>query len=60
MVPQKQLLGALARAYHDFSPLNDIRRVRLFLANYKLLLAVKRYSDFRKVLFCFKMLVKIK
>ena len=60
MVPQKQLLGALVRAYRDFSPLNDIRRVRLFLANYKLLLAVKRYSDFRKVLFCFKMLVKIK
>lgn len=60
MVPQKRLLSALVRSYRDFSPLNDVRRVGLFLANYKLLLAVKRYSDFRKILFCFKMLVKIK
>jgi hypothetical protein len=60
MIPQKQLLGALVRSYRNFSPINDIRRVGLFLANYKLLLAVKRYSDFRKVFFCFKMLVKIK
>jgi hypothetical protein len=60
MVPQKKLLGALVRSYRDFSPLNDIRRVALFLANYKLLLVVKRYPDWRKILFCFKMLVKIK
>ena len=60
MVPQKRLLGALVRSYRDFSPVNDVRRVGLFLANFRLLLAVKRYSDFRKVLFCFKMLVKIK
>lgn len=60
MVPQKKLLGALVRSYRDFSPLNDIRRVGLFLANYKLLLVVKRYPDWRKILFCFKMLIKIK
>jgi hypothetical protein len=59
-VPQKRLLGALVRSYRNFSPINDIRRVALFLANYKLLLVVKRYSDLRKILFCFKMLVKIK
>lgn len=60
MVAQKKLLGALVRSYRDFSPLNDIRRVGLFLANYKLLLVVKRYPDWRKIVFCFKMLVKIK
>ena len=60
MVPQKRLLGALVRSYRNFSPLNDVRRVGIFLANYRLLLAVKRYSGFRKILFCFKMLVKIK
>ena len=60
MIPQKRLLGALVRSYRNFSPLNDIRRVGLFLANYKLLLTVKKYPDWRKLLFCFKMLVKIK
>ena len=60
MGPQKRLLGALVRSYRSFSPVNDIRRVGLFLANYKLLLAVKKYPDWRKIVFCFKMLVKIK
>jgi glycosyltransferase involved in cell wall biosynthesis len=60
LVPQKRLLGALAASYRNFSPWNDIRRVWLFLANYRLLLAVKNYSTVRKYLFCFKMLVKIK
>ncbi len=59
-VPQKRLLGALVRTYRSFSPANDIRRVWLFLTNYRLLLAVKNYSSVRKILFCFKMLVKIK
>jgi glycosyltransferase involved in cell wall biosynthesis len=60
LAPQKRLLRALAVSYRNFSPWNDVRRVWLFLANYKLLLAVKNYSTFRKYLFCFKMLVKIK
>ncbi|HTR30264.1 MAG TPA: glycosyltransferase family 2 protein [Puia sp.] len=60
LVPQKRLLRALVRSYRSFAPWNDIRRVALFLANYRLLLTVKRYSRFRKILFCFKMLVKIK
>lgn len=60
LVAQKKLLRALVRSYHNFYPLNDIRRVVLFLANYKLLLAVKNYSTVRKYLFCLKMLVKIK
>ena len=60
LVPQKRLLGRLARCYRNFSPLNDLRRVILFFANYKLLLAVKNYPTWRKYLFCLKMLVKIK
>jgi glycosyltransferase involved in cell wall biosynthesis len=60
LVPQKRLLRALVASYRDFAPFNDIRRVWLFLANYKLLLVVKNYSTFRKYLFCLKMLVKIK
>lgn len=60
LVPQKRLLRALVSSYQNFSPLNDVRRVALFLANYRLLLAVKNYSVARKILFCFKMLVKIK
>ena len=60
LVPQKDLLRRLVRSYRNFSPLNDIRRVVLFFANYKLLLAVKNYSTARKYLFCLKMLFKIK
>ena len=60
LVPQKRLLGQLVRSYRNFSPLNDIRRVGLFFANYKLLLAVKNYPTWRKWLFCLKMLIKIK
>jgi glycosyltransferase involved in cell wall biosynthesis len=60
LVPQKRLLRALVASYRNFAPWNDLRRVWLFLANYRLLLAVKKYSALRKRLFCFKMLVKIK
>jgi glycosyltransferase involved in cell wall biosynthesis len=60
LVPQKRLLRGLVSSYRSFGPRNDIRRVALFLANYKFLLAVKNYSTARKILFCFKMLVKIK
>ena len=60
LVPQKRLLRALVESYRSFSVWNDVRRVWLFLANYKLLLAVKNYSTARKYLFCLKMFVKIK
>jgi hypothetical protein len=60
LVPQKRLLRALTESYRNFSLYNDCRRVVLFLANYKLLLAVKKYSAVRKYLFCLKMFVKIK
>jgi glycosyltransferase involved in cell wall biosynthesis len=60
LVPQKRLLLALVESYRSFSIWNDVRRVALFLANYKLLLVVKNYSTERKLLFCLKMFVKIK
>jgi alkylhydroperoxidase family enzyme len=60
LVPQKKLLRALVRSYQDFGPLNDLRRMILFFANYKFLLVVKNYSRVRKWLFCLKMLAKIK
>jgi glycosyltransferase involved in cell wall biosynthesis len=60
LVSQKRLLRALVASYRNFAPWNDLRRVGLFLANYRLLLAVKNYSTVRKCLFCLKMLVKIK
>jgi glycosyltransferase involved in cell wall biosynthesis len=60
LVPQRLLLRALVESYRNFSLYNDFRRVALFLANYKLLLAVKNYSTVRKYLFCLKMFVKIK
>jgi glycosyltransferase involved in cell wall biosynthesis len=60
LVPQKRLLRALVESYRSFSVWNDVRRVWLFLANCKLLLAVKNYSTPRKYLFCLKMFVKIK
>jgi glycosyltransferase involved in cell wall biosynthesis len=60
LTDQKKLLLGLVRSYRDFSPGNDLRRVLLFFANWKLLLVVKRYPVGRKWLFCLKMLVKIK
>src|SRR5258707_8898975 len=45
LVPQKRLLKALVNSYRNYTPANDIRRVWLFLANYKFLLAVKNYSN---------------
>lgn len=60
LVEQKKLLRALVESYSSFSIRNDIKRVGLFFANHKLLLAVKKYGTFRKYLFCLKMLVKIK
>jgi len=60
MTRQKKILRALVDSYRNFSPLNDIRRVMIFLTHCKTLLTVKKYPAWRKYLFCFKMLVKIK
>ena len=60
LVPQKKLLHDLAVSYRNFYPWTDIRRLYLFLANYKFLLTVKKYSTLNKYLFCLKMLIKIK
>jgi hypothetical protein len=60
MPREKKVLKALLRSYQSFSLLNDFRRIGVFFANYKVLLTLKRYSTFRKLLFCLKMFVKIK
>ena len=60
LMVQKKMLLALVDAYRSFSLTNDFRRVFLFLANWRLLLVVKKYPVWRKWLFCLKMFVKIK
>ena len=60
LVPQKQLLRDLVSSYRSFSLGNDWKRMLLFFSNYRLLLTVKRYSTWRKYLFCLKMFIKIK
>ncbi|HXD76351.1 MAG TPA: glycosyltransferase family 2 protein [Puia sp.] len=60
LAPQKKLLTALVESYRSFSLRRNFMRVYLFLANYHYLLVVKKYSRFRKYLFCLKMFVKIK
>ncbi len=54
------MLEALVRSYGSFSLANDLRRVLVFFANWRLLLVVKKYPAWRKWLFCLKMFVKIK
>jgi glycosyltransferase involved in cell wall biosynthesis len=60
LAKQKRTLKGLTKSYRNFSIGNDFRRMLLFFANYRLLLTVKKYSRFRKWLFCLKMFVKIK
>ena len=60
LTEQKKLLSGLVRAYRDFSLGNDLRRMLLFFAHWRLLLVVKKYPVWRKWLFCLKMFVKIK
>jgi glycosyltransferase involved in cell wall biosynthesis len=57
---EKKVLSALAQSYRSFSLTNNFRRMLLFFRHYPLLLAVKKRSGLRKILFCFKMFVKIK
>jgi len=60
LVPQKKLLRDLLDSYRSFSPWNNTKRMILYFTNYKRLLVVKRYSTFRKYLFCLKMFIIIK
>ena len=60
LVGEKKALLSLVNAYKDFRLMNDLRRVGIFLRYRKSLLAVKKRSTARKILFCLKMFVKIK
>ncbi len=60
MEREKKVLLALIHCYQSFSLKNDITRVLLFLKNRNDFLLVKKQSSLHKLLFCFKMFVKIK
>jgi hypothetical protein len=60
LIKEKKILLALLKSYHDFSLLNNIRRMFLFFTHYKLFLASKRRSTIRNWLFCIKMFIIIK
>ena len=60
MPREKKVLKALLQSYQSFSLLNNVRRIGVFFGNYKVLLVLKKYSTFRKFLFCIKMFVKVK
>jgi glycosyltransferase involved in cell wall biosynthesis len=57
---EKKALEQLNRSYRDFSLSSNLLRLYCFFRYRKWLLAVKRRSAGRKILFCLKMLVKIK
>jgi len=60
MAKEKRILHILFKGYQNFSLINNIRRVYIFLRYHKLLLAVKKHSTLHRYLFCLKMFVKIK
>jgi hypothetical protein len=57
---EKKILKALAESYSSFSLSNNFLRMSLFFRYHHLLLAVKKRSSFRKILFCFKMFAIVK
>ncbi len=59
-ITEKKVLSQLLASYQNFSLWNNVRRMRLFFRYRGLLLAVKKRSPLRKILFCFKMFVSIK
>lgn len=56
---QKQVLHKLNGCYQSFSLRNNFKRMFLFFAYHKTLLAPKKRSLLQQWLFCFKMFVKI-
>lgn len=57
---EKKVLLALTNCYQSFSLKNNITRVILYLKNRNDFLMVKKQSSLHKLMFCFKMFVKIK
>lgn len=60
MVAEKKVLKALSDSYENFSLTNNFVRMILFLRYRNTFLAVKKHSSLHRLLFCFKMFVKIK
>lgn len=57
---QKQVYKELLKSYQSFALINNINRMLLFFKHRHEILAYKNRSEFRKLLFCFKMFFKIK
>ncbi len=55
----KQFFFTLNKSYEDFSLLNNFTRMITFLKYRHKITAYKRRSEFRRILFCLKMFVKI-
>ena len=60
MERERRVMSGILASYRSFSVWNDFRRVFVFLANHRVLLTVKRYSEFRKILFCLKMFMNVR
>lgn len=60
LTKEKKVLYKLKKSYESFSLSNNFLRMFTFFSNYKTLLAVKKRNTVRKLLFCFKMFVKLK
>jgi glycosyltransferase involved in cell wall biosynthesis len=60
MINEKKVLGSLVKTYSNFSLVNNIKRFIIFLNYRNVFLDVKKYSSLHRLLFCFKMFIKIK
>lgn len=60
MKKERKIMGSILASYRSFSVWNNFRRVFVYLGHHRVLLTVKRYSEFRKILFCFKMFVNVR
>lgn len=59
LVAEKKFYKALYESYQDFGIMNNFKRMFLFFANNKAIMAYKRRNFLRRWLFCLKMFVKI-
>lgn len=60
LVREKEVLRRLHRSYQSFDPISGIRRMVLFFQYRNTFLGVKKRSALRKLVFCIKMLWKVK
>lgn len=60
LLEQKAALAGLVKSYRDFSLINDFNRMRLFFKYRHRILAYKKRTELRRILFCIKMFWMIK